>query len=81
MKIYHNKLSNLIKIKCLIEKKPLGTYGALSQLRNKVKNDFILMNGDSFVNVDLSFLFKHNLPNKYVALIFLIKKVKHRSIP
>ena len=78
-KIYHNKLSNLIKIKCIIEKKPLGTYGALSQLRNKVKNDFILMNGDSFVDVDLSSLFKHNLPKKYLALMFLIKNVNYKS--
>ena len=50
-------MSNLIKIECIIEKK-LGTGGAISQLKNKVKNDFILMNGDTFVDIDLSSLFK-----------------------
>lgn len=78
-KIFHNKLSNLIKIKCIIEKKPLGTCGAISQLKNEINNDFILMNGDSFLDVDLSFLFKDNLPSKYEALMFLIKNHNYKT--
>jgi len=78
-KTYHNKLSNLIKIQCLIEKKKLGTYGALSQLKNKIKNNFILMNGDSFVNIDLTSLFKTKLEKKYISQMFLLKNKNYKS--
>ena len=36
-KIYHNKLANLKKITCLKEKKPLGTQGALFNLKKSKK--------------------------------------------
>jgi D-glycero-D-manno-heptose 1,7-bisphosphate phosphatase len=78
-KIYHNKLFNLIKINCIIENKKLGTGGALSLLKDKVKNNFVLMNGDSFVDIDLSFLFKRNLDYKFEALMFLIKNFNYKN--
>lgn len=77
--LYNNKLFNLIKVNCIIENKKLGTGGALSLLKHKVKNNFVLMNGDSFTDVDLSFLFKKNLQYKYDALIFLIKNLNYKS--
>jgi D,D-heptose 1,7-bisphosphate phosphatase len=78
-KTYHNKYSNLIKIQCLIEKKRLGTYGALSQLKNKINNDFVLMNGDSFLDIDLTSLFKKNLEKKYNLQMFLLKNKNYKS--
>tara|TARA_B100000989_G_scaffold263373_1_gene215241 strand:+ start:814 stop:2004 length:1191 start_codon:yes stop_codon:yes gene_type:complete len=77
--IYHNTLTNLIKIECIIEKKKLGTGGAISQLKNKVKNDFILMNGDTFVDIDLSPLFKKKLERKYLLQMFLLKNKNYKS--
>jgi D,D-heptose 1,7-bisphosphate phosphatase len=78
-KIYHNKLFNLIKIKCVLEKKRLGTGGAISQLKNKIKNDFILMNGDSFVDIDLTPLFKKKLEKKFLLQMFLLKNKNYKS--
>ena len=64
-KKFNNTWSNGIKIECLVEKKTLGTGGSLSQLKNKTKNDLIIMNGDSFIDCDLSkfFLIKKNIYN------------------
>lgn len=52
-KNYNNVLCNGIKIKCIIEKKKLGTGGALSQLKRVTENNLIVMNGDSFIKCDL----------------------------
>lgn len=78
-KIYHNTLSNLIKIECIIEKKRLGTGGAISQLKNKIKNDFILMNGDSFVDINLTPVFKKELEKKFLLQMFLLKNKNYKS--
>jgi D-glycero-D-manno-heptose 1,7-bisphosphate phosphatase len=50
---FDKKKFNFIKTFCLIEKKPLGTGGSLNLLKNKIKNDFLLVNGDSFLQYDL----------------------------
>ena len=63
----------------LSKKKKLGTGGAISQLKNKVKNDFILMNGDTFVDIDLSSLFKKKLERKYLLQMFLLKNKNYES--
>ena len=56
-KSFNKKIANGIEIKCIIEKRELGTGGALSQLKNKTSNNLIIMNGDSFIKSDLSDLF------------------------
>lgn len=78
-KTFHNKFYNSIKIKCLIEKKKLGTGGAISLLKNKIKNDFIVMNGDSFADVDLSNFFKKKIEKKFILQMFLIKNKNYKS--
>lgn len=57
-KKYHGKIFNLSKVHVLIEKIPLGTGGALSLLKKKIGNFFLLINGDSINNFDLSLLTK-----------------------
>ena len=52
-KNFHNKIFNFIKIICIRENKPMGTGGALFQLRKKVK-DFILVNGDTVFDINLN---------------------------
>lgn len=83
------KIKN-IKINFSSEKKPCGTGGALIQAYNKLKNKFILINGDTFVDLNLSNLIKY----KYLDKLFIgIKKynfldkdtspnilVKHKTI-
>ncbi len=77
-KKYNNKLSNGIKIECVVEKKILGTGGALSQLKKKTTNNLIVMNGDSFIKCDLSNFFKNS--NIYKSnYIFLTKNKNYKS--
>ena len=52
-KNFHNKIFNFTKIKCIKEKKILGTGGALYNLKKEKINDFILANGDSIFDIDL----------------------------
>ncbi len=51
-KKYHGKLINFIKVECIIEKKPMDTFGCLNQIKNKL-NDFYLVNGDTFFEANL----------------------------
>jgi len=68
-KKFHNKIFNLIKITCCVEKKRKDTGGALFEVKNKIKNDFILVNGDSFINVNLQLFFnKRKINYNYIFL-------------
>ena len=51
-KKFHNKIQNFVKIKCLIEKKPMDTAGALNLVKKKIKDDFILINGDTYLDIN-----------------------------
>ena len=74
-KLFNNKRSNLIPIKCYIEKKKMDTGGALNILKNKIKNDFILMNGDSFLEFNLKKIFKFKLKNKIGRMVLIKNKI------
>ncbi len=52
-KNFHNKIYNFTKIKCIKEKKLLGTGGALNNLKKEKINDFVLTNGDSIFDINL----------------------------
>ena len=68
---FDKKKFNFIKTICLIEKKPLGTGGSLNLLKNKIKNDFLLVNADSFLQYDLeNFLEKSS--NSSICNIILV---------
>ena len=78
-KKYHNKMFNFVKVECIVEKRPLGTGGAISQLKNRIKNNFILINGDSYFEYDfLKFIssFPHK---KSICKIALIKNKNYKS--
>ena len=49
----NNKFKNFVEIKCIKEKKIMGTGGALYNLKNKKINDFYLLNGDTIFEIDL----------------------------
>ncbi len=50
-KKFHNKTQNFVKIKCFVEKKPLDTGGAINLVKQKIEKDFILINGDTLVDI------------------------------
>ena len=72
-KIYKKRKFNLKNIKVIIEKYPMDTGGALYNLKNIIKNDFILTNGDSILDIDLNKFVKKKL-NKHLIKIALISK-------
>lgn len=76
MRRYNNKVLNFIKINVIIEKSPMGTAGALYKLKKKIKNNFLLINADSYVDYDfLEFQkIKFNL-----GKILLVKNTNYRS--
>jgi D-glycero-D-manno-heptose 1,7-bisphosphate phosphatase len=74
-KIFHKKILNFVEINCKIEKKPMDTFGALNSIKKKL-NDFYLVNGDSFLDIDLNLL---KLKRNKIATISLIKNKNYLS--
>lgn len=73
-KQFNNKKFNFIKTTCLIEKTPLGTGGALYMLKNKLKNDFLLINGDSYLQYNFKNFLKKINKNSLCNLILVNSK-------
>lgn len=78
-KIYNKKKINLIPIKCIVEKTALGTAGTLSQLKKKCKNDFLLINGDSFVEFNVKKFLNKKLRYKFLGRLLLTKNTNYSS--
>lgn len=76
-KNYHRKFFNLTECEVIIEKKRKGTGGALFDLKNKIDNDFLLINGDSFLDIDLTNFF--NLRKKKICKMILIKNNNYKE--
>lgn len=68
-KKYHNKYFNLTKVICFIEKKRLGTWGAVHNYKKNIKNNFILVNGDTIFNGELKKFSKFNLQKEKIAML------------
>ena len=77
-KKFHNKSKYGIKIRCIIEKNPLGTSGALLNAKNNVDKFFLYCNGDTFFNINISDLIKQFSENHCLGTIAL-KKMKKNS--
>ena len=71
-KKYNNKYINFNKIECLIEKKRLGTFGAIMNVKKKLSKNFIVVNGDTLFNANLEKFLKFNLNKK--KMIMMITK-------
>ncbi len=74
---YKDNIINSIKIKIVKEKKPLGTGGALYNLKNIIKNDFIVVNGDTHFPININD-FVIDRKNS-LAFIALVKNVNYKS--
>jgi len=77
-KEFHKKIINLVEINCIIEKKPMGTAGSLYSLKKIIKNDFILINGDTVFDIDLNKFIKSK-KDKSIGSIALIKNKNYKS--
>lgn len=78
-KIYHKKNINLIPIECIIEKRRLGTGGALYQIKNKLKNNFLLINGDSFLEFDFKKFLEKKFQNNSLGKMILVNRKSYKT--
>ena len=75
---FHKKIINLVEINCIIEKRPMGTGGSLYSLKKIIKNDFILINGDTVFDIDFNKFIKSK-NKKSIGSIALIKNKNYKS--
>lgn len=59
-----------VQIQYIREETPLGTAGALYFLKENIKEDFFLVNGDIIFDVDFYRFYKHHKRNRCIATIF-----------
>ena len=78
-KNFNNKIFNLTKVKCLKEKKLMGTGGALLNLKKEKVNDFVLVNGDTIFDVDINNLKKLCTKNKLGSIALAANKKNTNS--
>ena len=83
-KKYHNQKINGLLIKCIIEKKPLGTLRSLINVKKKLDNFFLLSNGDTFFDINISdlyrkFDYKKNLMILGAGKIFTNDKLRYQN--
>ena len=71
--LYNNKKFNFIDSEVIIEKRPLGT-GGTDKLKYKINHDFILVNGDSFIDYN----FPKFIKNKFIGKM-LVKNQNYKS--
>jgi|TARA_B110000483_G_scaffold236930_1_gene310871 NDP-sugar pyrophosphorylase family protein len=74
-KRYNNTKVNGKIINCKIEKKEMGTGGALNLIKNKISKYFFLVNGDTFFNINLDNL-KKKMDKNYSAMMVLSTEFK-----
>jgi len=75
-----NKKINFIKIDIIKESNPMGTAGAIFGLKKKIKNDFLLINGDSYLDYNINSLKIENfLCGKKILKMFLIDNNNYKS--
>ena len=66
-----------IKVNFIEEKKPLGTAGSLSLLKNIIKNDFFVINCDSIIKLDFrNILNYHKIQKNLITIVVSMKDVE-----
>ena len=77
--MFHNKIFYGAKIKCINEKNRLGTSGALYNAKKKLDNNFILSNGDTLFDINLSDLVKQFRKKDNTVCFISLKKTKKNN--
>ena len=78
-KKYNNKRSHCSLIKCIREKEKLDTGGALLQLKNIIKDEIILNNGDSYIDYDLKKFINIPVKKKYIGKMLITKNLNYKT--
>tara|TARA_A100001015_G_scaffold308744_1_gene406877 strand:- start:836 stop:2140 length:1305 start_codon:yes stop_codon:yes gene_type:complete len=73
-KYHKKKINGVCEIKCIKEKKLMGTGGALINAKNELDEIFYLVNGDTFFNGDLLYL-NENFDRSKFDVILATKKI------
>ena len=79
IKKYHKKIINFVPIICIQEKKPLGTGGCIHKIIKRVTKEFIVINGDTFVDVDYSMIIKKKISRNQSAMLIKKKSTNVKS--
>lgn len=72
---YHNQNILNSKIEVFVEKKTNGTLGALNKIKNKIKGDFFIFNGDTFFNFNFLDLLNVSKENKYKKIFISLREI------
>jgi len=67
-KNYHNKKINNTILKCLIEKKKLGTGGSLYNAKRFITNNTLVCNGDTYFELNFKKINNINLKNNLLYM-------------
>lgn len=59
-----------LKITYFIEEMPLGTAGALKYLKKQLKDNFLLVFGDLFININFERFYKYHIEKKGLATLY-----------
>ncbi|MFH1834734.1 MAG: sugar phosphate nucleotidyltransferase [Methanobacteriota archaeon] len=70
---FEKDFDSKVKIRFSHEKKPLGTGGALRNARKFIKEDFLFLNGDTFINLDYRDVFERFKALGVLALMVVRK--------
>ena len=70
-KNYRNKKIDETKIICIKESRPLGTGGAILNIKEKLEDLFLLLNGDSYFKINLKKFINDGIKNSCDAKIAL----------
>ena len=79
-KLYNNKIIHNSKIICIDEGSPKGTGGALYKLKKKIKKDFLLINGDTYFDIDISKLLKNKFENNICTMALASNNSNKKNI-
>jgi D-glycero-D-manno-heptose 1,7-bisphosphate phosphatase len=77
-KKFDNKFFNFIKCKVIVEKKEMGTGGSISVLKKKINSNFLVVNGDSYIDYDFLKFVKINKKN-FFAKMLITKNNNYKS--
>jgi len=67
-----SELNKKVSIEMINEEKSEGTANALALIKDKVENDFLVLNGDTFNDFDLKKMINEHVENGRIATIGLI---------
>ncbi len=68
-KKYNKTYQNFVPISCHVEKESLGTGGSLKLIEKKITRNFILINGDTYFDIDFSIFFNPLLKKKNFIIL------------